>query len=422
MYDIFSLPEFKMPDGFLWGSGYAGHQVEGNNVNSNQWYEEQLGQREEVSGLACNSYEMYKTDIDLAEKLGMRAFRTSVEWSRIEPSEGNFDEEAAEHYVKFFAGLKEKGIKVFATMFHFSYPIWFMKKGNFMKEENFKYFSRYLEYIVPKIAPYVDYWNVMNEINLGTEEERVTYKLNCLKCHANGYHIIKKYSDAPVGTAHALVDYKPYRPCDEFDKVMTDLQNFRNHEFFFHAIRTGEIVYPDRDAEFYKDLKGASDFWSINFYTRDMIDSRKARLNGDKFEHKQLNMIDRKFYLNEMYPECALNIFGKLHDKPIIITENGCSCNDDRFRIIYLSLYLSAISEAIKQGADIRGYLYWSIMDNYEWGSYAPKFGLCECDRTTFERTPKPSAWFYKEIMENNGLNQEIIRKYIDCNPSLVQF
>lgn len=419
MYDIFSLKDFKMPENFLWGSGYAGHQVEGNNKNNQFWESEQAGKTLHKSGMACNSYELYQTDIDLASKLGHQAFRTSVEWCRIEPEEGVFDDKAVEHYVKLFAGLKEKGIKVFATMVHFTFPLWFCKKGQFAKIENLKYFERYLEYIVPKIAPYVDFWNVINEFNLGNHKERVDFKLNAVLFHARGYHIIKKYSATPISSAHALVQYYPYRPYDKWDKAMAEFQDLRDNEFFFHAIRTGEIIYPGRDAVFNKEIKNTVDYWSVNTYVRSMVDARKTSFAGKVYDHKLLKMINADFYLEEMFPEGIITNLGRLQDKPVYITENGCSCDDDRFRIVYMALYLSAVAEAINLGCDVRGYLYWSLLDNFEWGSYIPRFGLCGCDRETFERTPKPSAYFYKELIENNGLNQEILRKYLKELPTL---
>ena len=132
-------------------------------------------------------------------------------------------------------------------------------------------------------------------------------------------------------------------------------------------------------------------------------------------------MIPQDFYLEEMYPQVMIDNLSRLTDKPIYISENGCSCYDDRFRIVYLSLYLSALAEAIRLGADVRGYLHWSLLDNYEWGSYTPKFGLVDVNRESgnFERTPKPSAYFYKEIIENNGFSQEILRNYLTSMPSL---
>ncbi|MDO4562543.1 MAG: family 1 glycosylhydrolase [Clostridia bacterium] len=419
MYDVFSLPEFSFPEGFLWGSGYAGHQVEGNNTNSHRYLWEQEGKTVDKSGMACNSYELYKTDSALAVELGQKAFRTSVEWCRVEPEEGVFDNDAADHYVKVFADLKQKGLKVFATLVHLSYPIWFYKKGDFEKTENLKYFERYIEYIVPKIAPYVDFWNVINEFNLGRTQSEIERKVASIKFHALGYHIIKKYSSAPVSSAHALVQYMPYRPNDKMDRIMCDYCDMTDHEFFFHAMRTGEIVFPQRDAEYDKDVKGTVDYWSVNSYTRDMIDSRKATALGKRYEHKSIRMIDVPFYLEEMYPECMIANLTRLTDKPIYITENGCCCNDDRFRIVYLALYLSAINEAIRMGADVKGYMYWSLLDNFEWGLYAPKFGLCSVDFETFERTPKDSAYFYRDIIAQNGFKRETLKKYLHELPIL---
>lgn len=413
MYDVFSMKDFKFPDGFLWGSGYSGHQTEGNNIYSDRWRMEETW--EERSGLACDSYARYKEDISLVSSLGHGAFRTSVEWSRIEPEEGKFDAAAAKHYVSLFSGLKEKGIKTFVTMVHGSVPAWFADKGGFANTENLKYFERYLDYIVPKIAPFADFFNVLNEFNL----EDIEVRLGSLKFHARGYHTIKKYTDAPASSAHALVQYMPYRPHDKFDKVMTEYCDLMDHEFFFHAVRTGEIVFPHRDAEIYPEIKGTADFWSVNTYTRSMIDARKRYLNGKRYDHKVLKLIPMDFYMEEFYPESVIANLSRLTDRPVYITENGCCCDDDDFRIVYLSLYLSALSEAVKMGVDVRGYLIWSLLDNYEWSSYKPKFGLCSVDRGTFKRTPKPSAYFYRDIIENNGFNQEILRKYLNKLPSV---
>ena len=421
MYDIFSLKPYQFPENFFFGSGYAGHQVEGNNCHSQWWHHEQAGATPEKSGVAVNSYELYQTDIALAHELGHQAFRTSVEWSRIEPEEGIFDADAAEHYVRLFAGLKEKGLKTFATLVHFTHPQWFEERGHFTKIENLAFFQRYVEYIVPLIAPYVDYWNVLNEFNLGNNEERTELKLNSVRYHAAGYHIIKQYSSAPVSSAHALVHYMPRRPFDRMDQALTAFFDMRDHEFFFHAMRTGEIIYPMRDVQYDPAIKGAIDYWAINCYTRDLVDARRASGFGERYRHTVMKMIDQDFHLEEMYPECITANLSRLTDKPVVITENGCSCRDDRFRIVYIALYLSALQEAIQSGVDVRGYLYWSLLDNYEWGSYTPQFGLCEVERTTdFRRIPKPSALFYRDIIRQNGFTQEILRRHLHENPSLV--
>lgn len=419
MFDIFSLPDFQMPEGFLWGAGYAGHQVEGNNIHSQNWKKEIDQHYEERSGLACNSYELWKTDVDLAEQAGLQAFRTSVEWSRIEPEEGHFDQKAADHYVALFSELKSRGIQVFATMVHQTHPQWFEARGHFTKLENRKYFERYLEFIVPQIAPYVDFWNVLNEFNLYNDEEHIQLKLACVQFHALGYHVIKRYSDRPVSSAHALVQYMAKRPWDRWDATLAQYNDLRDHEFFFHAIRTGEILYPFRDGVYAPEVKDTVDFWSINSYVRDLIDARKASTWGERFIFKKMQMIPRDFYLEEFNPECIVNNLSRLTDKPVYISENGCCCEDDRFRIAFIAVYTAAVYEAIKLGVDVRGYLYWSLLDNYEWSSYVPRFGLYAVDRKTFQRTPKPSVSFYKEVIGHNGVSQEIIRRYLHENPTL---
>lgn len=417
MLDVFSLPENKLPEGFLWGAGYAGHQVEGDNIHSDLWQKEIDCNFAERSGKACNSYELWHEDVEIAHECGLGAFRTSVEWSRIEPDNGNFSSEALEHYINLFSSLREKGIKVFATLVHFSVPAWFDKLGSFTELENLKYFERYLEYVVPKLAPYVDFWNVINEFNLKSRD----FKLASMRYHALGYHIIKKYSNAPVSSAHALVQYVPKRAADRWDRTMSDYIDLCDHEFFFHAIRTGELLYPFTKGEYLPELKGTADYWSINTYVRDMIDARCETGFGTRYDFVKMQMIDKPFYLEEFDPECIVANLSRLTDKPIYITENGLSCKDDRFRIAFIAEYITAICEAIRLGADVRGYLYWSLLDNYEWSSYLPTFGLYSVDYETFERRAKPSAAFYKELIQNNAITPELIKKHLTELPTLGQ-
>lgn len=418
MYDIFSLKDFSMPEGFLWGSGYAGHQVEGNNTNTLYWKNEQEGKVPEKSGLACNSYEMFREDIQLVSDLGQQAFRTSIEWSRIQPDPDTFDEEATKHYIELFSGLKEKGIKTFCTLVHFTVPLWFTDIDGFKNLDNRKYFEKYLEYIVPKVAPYVDFWNVLNEFNVAMPP------MQSLSYHALGYRIIKKYSKAPVSSAHAQFEFTPQRRYDKLDNIMCQYRDFTDVEYYLHAIRTGEVIYPFEDGWYDPDIKDSVDFWSVNLYTRMMQDSRKKNRRGHVWDHKYLGFTDMDyFFLREFYPEAITNGLLRISDKPIYISENGVAADNDEFRLVYLALHLSAINDAIKMGADVKGYLHWTLLDNYEWSSFKPHFGLVDVDREsgTFKRTPKPSAYFFKEIIENNGFSQEVLRKYLKSMPTLAQ-
>ncbi|MBD3421830.1 MAG: family 1 glycosylhydrolase [Chitinivibrionales bacterium] len=419
MYDIFSLPDTSFPPGFLWGSATAGHQIEGDNINSQLWPLEQSGRKPQPSGKACNHWELYRQDIELTKQLGHRAYRMSIEWSRIEPQQGIRDEHALARYIDMLTLLNERDITPWVTLHHFTHPQWFEELGAFHNRKNLACFERHLDYLVPRISDLVGGWNVINEFNFSRHPMGGMLKMNFIKAHALGYHLIRRHSNAPVGSAHAFTHWFPRRGYDSVDNRIADYADFITNEFWFHAIRTGELVYPHLDAEYDPDVKDALDFWSVNYYSRTMADGRRAKFDGEKFRHKELNMIDEEFYLREMFPEGLTSNCERLKDKPIYITENGCATNDDRFRIVYLALHLSALREAIERGADIRGYFHWSTMDNYEWGSFSPRFGLVEVNFETFARTPRPSAWFYKDVIEQNGFDAKLIRTYLNELPTL---
>ncbi len=421
MCGIFSQKEpIHFPEGFIWGSSTAGHQIEGNNTNSHLWHLEQEGKKQnpaqETSGLACDFWNRWKSDFDLLQQLGHQAFRMSIEWCRLEPRQGVHDEAALANYIAMFEDLKARGIKLFLTTLHFSQPQWYEELGGFKKRENIDCFIRHLEWLVPKIAKYVDFWNVLNEFNNGDAIEGwpgCDVKANSIIAHARGAQVIRQYSNAPVSSAHALVDWQPADPNDEFDVTRTRLRNWNSNSFFFHAVRTGELLLPYRDAEYIPELKGSCDYWSINYYTRHIVTARRADGTGKRHECCLLKPLKEPFYLEEFYPEGFVNLLADLHDLPVYITENGYCADEDRLRIIYLARHFQAMHEAMQKGCDIRGYLYWSFMDNWEWSSFTPRFGIVDVDFTTQKRTPRPSAYFYREIIEHNGLDRDLMLKYL---------
>jgi len=420
MYDIFSLPDFKFPENFLWGSATAGHQVEGDNIHSQHYHRELQGICDEPSGKACNHYELFREDVQLIADLGHQSYRTSIEWSRIEPREGEWDQAALDHYKELFGLLKARGIVTWVTFSHFTVPQWFEELEGFRKKENLHYFLHFVEKAGKFLDEYVDFWLVINERTMtlpGWEQ----YGFNSIRAHAQSYHLLKTFSKSKVGSAHMAVQPYPNRYYDELDRAMTAIRDFQYNGVFLHAIRNGELISPGVDAEDCPEAKGANDFWAINIYTRELVDSRSKNFSTHRFPHKYLRMVDQKFYLEEMYPEGTTAMLERLKDYPVYISENGCACDDDRFRIVYISLYLSAIHDAILRGVDVRGYLYWSLMDNYEWSSFKPRFGLVHVDFSTFVRTPKPSAAFFKELIENNGFSQEILRRYLHELPVLAR-
>lgn len=423
MLNLYQMPPFTFPENFLWGSATAGHQIEGDNIHCQRWEQEfNLTQPGfEHSGKACNSWELYKDDIALLKELKHQAYRFSIEWSRIEPEQGRHDEEALNRYLDQLTLLKEAGIHTNVTLWHFTHPKWFQDLGGFEDEKNLDHFRRHLEYLVPRIAHLTDSWIVMNEINLGSFAPASfhTKKIK-LKAHAYGAQAIRGFSSKPVSTAHAYVPRVPLRPDDEMDITAARMQEWNHNSFFFHGIRTGEIVLPGFDMEYCPELKDSCDYWAINYYHRGLVDSRKKDLMGSKFNFNNFQMIPEMPMTREFCPETFVHAMGKISDKPVWITENGVPAVDDRFRIIYLMLQLEAMKDAMAlYHTDIRAYFHWSLLDNYEWGSYHPRFGLASVDRTTFKRTAKPSAYFLREIIENNGMSGELFAKHL---PDLPQF
>ena len=418
MLNLYKMPEYTFPAGFLWGSATAGHQIEGNNIHSQYWKQELEIKTPgyEVSGMACNSWELYKEDIRILKELKHQAYRFSIEWSRIEPAQGVHDEAALNRYLEQLRLLKEAGIHTNVTLWHFTHPLWFEELGGFGKEENLDHFRRHVAYLVPRIAHLTDSWITMNEINLGSfHPQTFITKKNKLKAHAYAAQIIKEYSKAPVSAAHAYVPRVPLRPDDELDITCARMQEWNHNTFFFHGVRTGEIVLPGFDMEYMPQLKNSCDYWGVNYYHRGVVDSRKATMMGRKFDFNNFQMIPEKPMTREFCPETFVHAMGKISDKPVWITENGVPAVDDQFRVIWIMLQLEAIKEAMNlYHTDIRAYFHWSLLDNYEWGSYLPRFGLVSVDRkNNFKRTPKPSAYFLREIIERNGYSGELFAKYV---------
>lgn len=425
MYDLWNLPDFDFPAGFDWGSATAGHQIEGGNCHAQRWREELTGAIidpegkvfpvEAPSGNACDSYHRYEEDAQLLQDLGHQVYRMSLEWARIEPEEGVFVQEELNHYRRVLESLRQRGIRVALTLCHFTVPQWFQDKGSFAKRENIGCFLRFCERVVPLYADYVDSWYVLNEFfgkgNL--------FSFHAIRAHAQARNLIRSYSSRPVTSAHAAVLHMAERPFDELDCLMARLADARENGVLLRAVRDGILAAPGMDAEECPEARHSMDFWGLNLYTRHMVDGRRADGEGRRHAGRQLRLIEQDFYLDEFYPEGMTAMVERFADRPIVISENGCAANDDRFRIVYIAMYLAAIHEAIQNGADVRGYLYWSLLDNYEWTSFKPRFGLVDVDFATFRRTPKPSAYFYRDLIAANGFRQQILRNYLDRMPSL---
>jgi beta-glucosidase len=409
----------KFPDGFLWGTATAAHQVEGNCNNSwTQWEKDNAGklakeaknrwaawqqkkfpemfQKENyISGAACDHYNLYEKDFDLAKELGNNAHRFSVEWSRIEPSEGNFDEKEIEHYRKVILALRERGMEPFVTLWHWTEPIWFNEKGGWNNKKSAEYFSRFAEKVVSEYKNIVKFWVVINEPNvamgfgyfLGTQPPG---KKGVIKFISGFFNLLRAFKQASlkvkeidqkaeIGIANSIVHYDV--------KVSSIL--------FFAAIPI--IKFFSR--YFLRKSIPYCTFIGCNYYSRNMIFKKRKNI-----EREKINDLGW-----EIYPEGIYKILKKLkeYNLPIYITENGLADADDTRRTEFIKNHLKFIHQAISEGTDVRGYFHWSLLDNFEFPElrgFWPRFGLVEIDYKTFERKPRKSFYEYAEICLNNRL------------------
>ncbi len=401
------------PDGFLWGAASSAFQTEGNNIHSEWWEWEQKAQPESFrSGKAADHYNRYEEDFKLAADLGHNTHRLSIEWSRIEPEDGMFNQDAIDHYIQALKSLKDKNIIVMLTLHHFSNPAWFAKKGGWSSIKSPYYYERFLKTVVPQFKDYVDLWITINEPGIYSSGAYLSKEFppqkkspwlffksmwNMARAHKKGYQQIHKLvPGAKVGVAHGVIT---------FNKL-------HKHSFletwaeYFADILTNHLFLQFTGRKYH-------DFLGLNYYANHYLSFKnkggKLPILVDINESKK-DVSDLGW---EIYPEGMFQIIMDFTDYklPIYITENGiASTNDDR-RVRFLLSYFKEIYHAIQMKADVRGYYYWSLMDNMELHrGYDPRFGLIEVDFKTQRRTPRPSAYVYKEIIKNNGIPHFLLK------------
>ncbi|TSC86382.1 MAG: beta-glucosidase [Microgenomates group bacterium Gr01-1014_7] len=398
----------KFPKDFLWGAATSAYQVEGNNVNADWWAWEQKLPPKFRSGKTCNQYELYEKDFALIKELNHNAHRLSIEWSRIEPKDGEFDHHEIEHYVSVLKYLKSLNIKVMLTLWHFTLPQWVAGLGGWENSKTASYFERFVKRVAPEIAEYVDFWITLNEPGVYVYEayfERVwppakksfwgqiKTTLNLASAHKKVYkYLHSAFPKKPVGIAQNVQSFEPYHKhslIEQVAVVFTDLT--ANHLFYFLTRKT-------------------HDFLGINYYFHTRFKDGKGFWPEIADETLQSRDISDLGW--EVYPEGLFDVLADLSDDlPIYITECGiASTNDDR-KNRFLITYLSEVYRAIKAGIQVKGFFYWSLIDNFEWHrGFDPRFGLVEVDYLTFERKIRPSALVYTDIIQHSGIPHSLLR------------
>lgn len=400
------------PDNFLWGAATSAHQVEGNNFHNDWWQWEIKNKPPQMrSGKAANQYQLYEKDFELAKDLGHNAHRLSIEWSRIEPREGKFDQTEIDHYKKVLQALKKSGMKVMLTLHHFTNPLWFAEMGGWESVNSPYYFERFVKKIVPELKDYVDLWVTINEPGVvvfmgylngiwppNKKSKLTSFKVywNIARAHKKAYRVIHEVVPrAQVGIANNLSSFDSFHHHSLMEELAVWGLDIINNHLFYQM--TG---------------KNTHDFLGINYYFNQYISfndqSRLPSLVDISVTKKDISDLGW-----EIYPEGIFDILMDFSDYhlPMYITENGlASTNDDR-RVRFLISYLKEIYHAIQTGANVKGYFHWSLLDNFEWADgFEPRFGLIEVNYKTQKRTPRASAEVYAQIIKHNGIEHKLLK------------
>lgn len=409
-----SVASNRFPKGFLWGAATAGHQVEGNNINSDIWVLEHVKPTifAEPSGDACDHYHRYADDIKLLASLGFNTYRFSIEWSRIEPEQGAFSRAELEHYRRVLAACRENNITPMVSFNHFSVPRWFAALGGWESKGADELFARYCERAAKHLGDLIAFATTFNEPNVPAllSWAKLPIPAEALKgmtaqaaravgSDRFGFFILgspEKAPDTMIAAHHRGLAAMKSGPGKYEVGVTLSMQDEQ-------AVGPDSRRDEKRAAIYDRWLEAASksDFVGVQTYTRSRVGK-----DGDlpKEEGVELTQMGWEFYPEAL--EGTIRYAAARARVPVYVTENGVATEDDTRRVEYIKRALAGVQKCLKDGIDVRGYIHWSLLDNFEWFfGYRPKFGLVAVDRETQQRTVKPSARFLGAIARRNSLN-----------------
>jgi beta-glucosidase len=419
----------EFPPGFLWGTATAAHQVEGNNTNSDWWEWEHRADSPvpDKSGDAIDHYNRYVEDIAMLADLGFGVYRFSVEWARIEPEEGTFDPAALRHYRTMVEAARSDGLIPMVTLHHFTVPRWFAAKGGFQSAEAPTLFDRYVRAVVNTLGDTVDHYCTINEPGVlamggylgafgwppGTKDMDSWHRaINQLRlCHVAARDAVKTIRpQARVGLTQAMTEYE----ANEAGRPVMEYLRKYNEDVFFEVCEPDDFI----GVQTYSRVPITPPGWTKPFakslidlapLRRALLPSLVRRNTADFADTERGDDIRRTDMGYEYRPQAIAATVRRaaelLPGKDIIVTENGIATTDDRERIEFITQALTGLHAVIQEGIPLKGYIHWSAFDNFEWAlGYRMQFGLIAVDRSTQERTPKPSASFLGGIARNNSL------------------
>ncbi|QSR17740.1 glycoside hydrolase family 1 protein [Novosphingobium sp. KA1] len=409
-------PNPAFPKGFLWGAATAGHQVEGNNTASDTWFVEHLTPTifSEPSGDACNSLELWASDLDIVKGLGLTSYRFSVEWARIEPEKGLFSQAMLDHYKRIVDGCHARGLQPLVSFNHFTAPRWFSAQGGWTNPDAAQLFARYCERVMRAFGDGIAMAMTLNEpnillilrnilpppvwdmqrasmeaaakklgvarfvcANVAGREDIEALQHGLMAGHKAARAAIKAVrGDLPVGFTLSVIDDQAAGKNSLRDKVRAE-----NYGAWLELARQ-------------------DDFIGVQNYERAVW--------NDKGHLPPPDGGDRNWSGTEVWAPSLAGAVRYVHAAtkvPVLVSEHGVGTDDDTLRARFIPAALEGLKQAIDEGVPVLGYVHWSLLDNFEWiFGYKPRFGLCSVDRTTFARTPKPSASVLGGIARRNSL------------------
>jgi beta-glucosidase len=407
---------FQFPKKFMWGAATSAHQVEGG--NHNQWSvwelenakslakqaeykqahmpawaevkKQAMSPENYISGRAVNHYELYEHDFDLLKKLNMNSFRFSVEWSRVEPTEGVWNAEALTHYKNYVLSLKARKIEPIVTLFHFSLPVWFAGKGGFEKRRNVKYFVRFAQKILSEIGANVRYIVTINEPEVYAAQ---SYSEGNWPPNASSkWHAFKVYRN--LAYAHNRVAKMAHKTSRRYKAGVAKnvAHHYAGDDAWLSKLSATMARWVSDDL-FLNRIARHSDWIGVNYYF-------SCRYYGYRMHNPNHDVSDLGW---DMQPENIQPVLERLfvkYNKPMIITENGVADQNDEFRQWWLTHTFLAMHRAMQNGVPLVGYMHWSLLDNFEW-AYGrwPRFGLYAVDYKTGRRTPRTSAVWLSRLL-----------------------
>lgn len=465
---MLSNGSLKFPEGFFWGAATSHFQVEGHpkeiGARLSDWaqWTNEAGRIADstTADQACQFYERYLSDIAMMRDMNLNAFRFSFNWPALlqEPPGTRaggvrLDPEQVEYYRRILTALKENNVTTFATLFHFTLPDWLAAAGGWTSAFAVSEFKRFTELVVAEFSDLVDYWITINE--------PLAYSYQCyvagawppgirddylaaFKCvrrllegHTAAYDAIKAVK--PDAKVSYTLHWRPFIPRNRFnplDHMVRFFRDFTFNQLFSRSVETGEVAFPfplNTHKEILaisgpvEGLKGKCDYLAINYYTRELSrfnPSWPINIFGESSPDRELSVSDIGW---EIYPQGLYDLLTRDTlpyqfnadgtRRPVVITENGYASlfaadldqGDwslaDQKRIDYLLAHLKEVHRAIAGGVDIKGYLHWSLLDNFEWSEgLSPRFGLVRVSYPTQERILRASAGVYKDIARNNAI------------------